>query len=252
MQHEHAVHVSARSAGGFFYEIECLYLLACDGGKSTIRHALHIPMQEVNLPGLLHPTARGTSKRHKRYAQKWLVVDTAQDEDKLVNVTFFCNPGRPAVTVPAPKDRRRWEFMLLPGEDEKDLLPVEVIQKLIQQTGASQRKGFTQKAQIERRAIYTFHAAIAKTLSKGRVFLLGRCLDPSDASFWGAGHEYAACVDVHNLCWKIQFVIREQFPSTLLETYHVERFLHTCQMIFLSALLGRMIMPTNKSIAFSA
>ena len=56
--------------------------------------------------------------------------------------------------------------------------------------------------------------------------------------------------DAHNLCWKIQLVIREQFPSTLLQTYHVERFPHTSQMIFYSSLLGRIIMPTNKSIAF--
>jgi 3-(3-hydroxy-phenyl)propionate hydroxylase len=143
VQYEHAVHISARSADGLFYDIECLYLLACDGGKSNIRHALGIPMQEVNLQGLLLPTARGNTKRNHRYAQKWLVVDTAQDEDKLVTVTFFCNPTRPAVTVPAPNSRRRWEFMLLPGEDVKDLLPVEVIQQLIQQTRASQRNGLT-------------------------------------------------------------------------------------------------------------
>jgi len=45
-------------------------------------------------------------------------------------------------------------------------------------------------------------------------------------------------------------VIREQFPSTILQTYHVERFPHTSQMIFYSSLLGRIIMPTNKLIAF--
>jgi 3-(3-hydroxy-phenyl)propionate hydroxylase len=45
-------------------------------------------------------------------------------------------------------------------------------------------------------------------------------------------------------------VIREQLPSTLLQTYHVERFPHTSQMIYYSSLLGRIIMPTNKSIAF--
>src|SRR2546425_73683 len=83
-QNAESVIVTVRAPGNVVKRIECAYLLACDGGKSGIRRALDIPML-------------GST-----YAQKWLVIDTLDDRDPSPIAKFFCNPSRPAVTVPAP------------------------------------------------------------------------------------------------------------------------------------------------------
>jgi len=56
-QTEQGVIVAVRTAEGNLNKITCAYLLACDGGKSSIRRALGIPMQ-------------GST-----FAQKWSVID---------------------------------------------------------------------------------------------------------------------------------------------------------------------------------
>ncbi len=49
--------VSIRTPEGALEQVQCEYLLACDGGKSSVRNALNIPLQ-------------GTT-----FAQRWLVID---------------------------------------------------------------------------------------------------------------------------------------------------------------------------------
>ncbi len=95
--------VSIRTSTGPLKKVRCSYLLACDGGGSTIRHSLNIPLQG------------------KTFGQKWLVIDSISDGNSPAVVKIFCNPQRPAVSIPAPHDGRRWEFMLLPGETEKEV-----------------------------------------------------------------------------------------------------------------------------------
>jgi 3-(3-hydroxy-phenyl)propionate hydroxylase len=179
--------------------------------------------------------------RGSAFSQKWLVIDTINDTDPSAVAVFFCNPRRPAVTVPAPHASRRWEFMLLPGEREEDLLRDEKIRSLIQQVGGSGNP------QIIRRYIYTFHAALAQTFSKGRVFLLGdaaHLLPP----FGGQGMN-CGLRDAHNLSWKLQMVLQGQASLALLDTFNQERQEHTAQLIWFSKFLGTIIMPTSKVLA---
>jgi 3-(3-hydroxy-phenyl)propionate hydroxylase len=223
-QHDTNVVLSVRTSEGFLKTYTCAYLLACDGAKSTIRRQLGIAM-------------RGST-----FAQKWLVIDTINDTDPSTVAVFFCNPKRPAVTVPAPHACRRWEFMLLPGEKEDELLHDERIRSLIQQVGGPRNP------QITRRQIYTFHAALAQTFSKGRVFLLGDAAHLMPP-FGGQGMN-CGLRDAHNLSWKLQMVLQGVASPALLETYSQECHKHVAELICFSKFLGTIIMPTSKALAF--
>ena len=222
-QTERGVLAQVRTPAGTQIEIECAYLAACDGAKSAVRRALGIPLL-------------GTT-----FAQKWLVVDCVQDEDSALVATFFCNPGRPAVTVPAPHKGRRWEFMALPGEQDEELLRTENVRAFIQQNGG------LESPHIIRQAIYTFHAVLARTFSKGRVFLLGDAAHLMPP-FGGQGMN-CGLRDAHNLSWKLAMVLQGQVSPALLGTYHLERHAHTGQMIWLSNFLGSIVMPTTRPAA---
>src|SRR5579883_945972 len=222
-QTEESVIISVRTSEGALKRFECACLLACDGGKSAIRHALNIPL-------------RGST-----FSEKWLVIDTVHDPDPTPVVKFFCNPERPAVTVPAPHDARRWEFMLLPGESEEDLTQPERICSLVRQHGGPS------DPQIQRAAIYTFYAALAPTFSRGRVFLLGdsaHLMPP----FGGQGMN-CGLRDAHNLAWKLWLVLQGRASSHLLASYTLERRAHARQMIDFSRFLGAIIMPTARPLA---
>src|SRR6266571_2776007 len=183
-QTEQGVLARVRTPEGAQVEIECAYLAACDGAKSSVR---------------------------------------------------------PAVTVPAPYKGRRWEFMVLPGEREEELLRTETVRALIQQNGGPDGP------HIMRQAIYTFHAVLAKTFSQGRVFLLGDAAHLMPP-FGGQGMN-CGLRDAHNLSWKLAMVLQGQASPKLLDTYHVERHAHTAQMIWLSNFLGSIVMPTARPAA---
>jgi len=227
-QTDSKVIVTMRTPAGTLQRVACSHLLACDGGRSTIRRILNIPM-------------RGTT-----FAQKWLVVDVISDEGedkpRPYKAMFFCNPERPAVTVPSPRKGRRWEFMLLPGEIEEKLLEEKNITTLIQQAGG------LAPSKIIRKTIYTFHATLAENFSKGRVFLLGDAAHMMPP-FGGQGLN-SGLRDAHNLTWKLSLYIHGLASKQILDTYHEERHRHVAQMIRFSTFLGNIVMSTKKPVAY--
>ncbi len=251
-QDEQEVKLSVHTSEDQHLQIRCDYVLACDGGKSTLRQQLGIRLRPPRLRDLISPHGRNGTLRSARQSQRWLVVDCTNDNDETAAAIFFCDPTRPAVSVPSPEKRRRWEFMLLPGENAADLLDNAVINKLIMQAKMGQQRDIQstttrEPAHIARKAIYTFHAMLATSFMQDRIFLLGDAAHLMPP-FGGQGMN-SGLRDAHNLCWKLVMVLRRQASVRLLETYQQERFPHVAQMIFFSSLLGKLIMPTNRLIA---
>ncbi|MCC6006562.1 MAG: FAD-dependent monooxygenase [Rhodobacteraceae bacterium] len=61
------------------------WVLACDGGRSPMRAALGIAMEG------------------QTYGQDWIVLDLARDPDQEPVSRFYCDAGRPQVSIPAPR-----------------------------------------------------------------------------------------------------------------------------------------------------
>ncbi|MDH4612301.1 bifunctional 3-(3-hydroxy-phenyl)propionate/3-hydroxycinnamic acid hydroxylase [Pseudomonas sp. BN102] len=216
---------SVRDQEGHTHFVRARYLVGADGASSRVR------------------TLIGQDFEGKTYAEDWLIVDAANRRQSAIDhVEFLCDPKRPAPHMPAPGGRERWEFMLHPGEKREEMESPESIAKLIAPRFDSR------ELQIERKAVYRFHARCCNSFSKGRIFLVGDAAHITPP-FVGQGL-VAGLRDVANLAWKLAWVLRGQASASVLSSYDEERQPHAKAMIDLAKLMGRLIMPRNKLAAF--
>src|SRR5208283_2949241 len=89
------------------------FVVACDGGTSATREAI------------------GARMVGSTYVERWLVIDAKIEKHGVDNITFFCDPRRPVVQLPAVGSRVRWEFMQLPGESPETLMRDDTIRTLL-------------------------------------------------------------------------------------------------------------------------
>lgn len=201
------------------------WLLACDGAGSGIRSRM------------------GVGFSGNTFVQKWVVADVFTDDPgtERPEVEFACDPARPAVTMPMPGGRRRWEFMLMPGDDEQAIVTPERLGELINSSG------WTADYQVERAVVYTFHARVADRWREGRIFLLGDAAHVTPP-FIGQGMN-SGIRDAGNLWWKIAAVESGTAEGSLLDTYEIERRSHVKEMIDLAVRLGGIIQTVNVRVA---
>lgn len=214
------VRLCVSGADGAVRRIDARYVVACDGGTSRVRERLGIAFEGSTFP------------------EKWLVVDVQDDDYPHREIRFFCDPKRPAVTLPVSKGRRRWEFLLLPGDDEARFADHDHARALILgRAGSAPRH-------IERSLVYTFHARIAEHFRAGRIFLAGDAAHLTPP-FAGQGLN-GGIRDAANLAWKLAAVCGGRMGEAILDTYDAERRAHTHAMTALAVRLGGAIMPTSR------
>jgi 3-(3-hydroxy-phenyl)propionate hydroxylase len=213
---------------GSIDDLDARYVVGCDGARSLVRRA--IGGRQIDL-GLHQP---------------WLVVDLLADPESPrtralpLHSLQFCDPARPMTLVNVNGRRRRWEIMLMPGDDPERLTDPDIFWPMIA------RWLGPDDAQIERSAVYTFHSVVQEGWRRGRLLLAGDSCHQTPP-FLGQGM-CAGMRDAANLAWKLAAVLQDGAPDGLLDTYESERRPHVTEFIELAVRLGAVIQATDPAI----
>ncbi|MBN8896690.1 MAG: bifunctional 3-(3-hydroxy-phenyl)propionate/3-hydroxycinnamic acid hydroxylase, partial [Rhodospirillales bacterium] len=194
------------------------FVVGCDGARSLVRRIMGAGLDDLG------------------FHERWLVVDVLlrRPRPDLGDWSIqFCNPARPATYVRGTGTRRRWEIALHEGEDAAAMEAPEQVWRLLAPWLRPD------DAELERAACYTFHSAVATGWRSGRLLLAGDACHLTPP-FLGQGM-CAGLRDVANLAWKLERVLRDLAPETLLDTYESERAPHVRAYIELAVRLGGLI-----------
>jgi 2-polyprenyl-6-methoxyphenol hydroxylase-like FAD-dependent oxidoreductase len=199
------------------------WLVGCDGANSQVREWLGIPTTDLG------------------FHYDWLVVNLRWKpgfEGSFGGLRQTLYPGRPTTMTPAGRHRRRWEFMLMPGEDRQRMAEEATAWTLLEPFGVT-----PEMAVLERHAVYTFQARWADH------WRVGRCLIAGDAAhlmppFMAQGM-CSGIRDAASLAWRLPMVLRHMAPPTLLDSYTTERLPHVKHLIRGSVANGRIFCMTH-------
>ena len=222
-----SVSLSVRATDGVESTVTARWVVGCCGARSFARKAIGVGHEDL------------------AFDEPWLVLDVLvdgsnPDEPRTLQV---CDPARPYTVVPMPLPRRRYEFMLLPGETADDMMNPQRIDALLSPHFPDGG------VRVERAAVYTFHGLIAEHWRAGRH---GRVMLAGDAAhqmppFLGQGM-CSGVRDAVNLAWKLRSVI-DGADASLLDTYQAERSPHVRTIVEAAVGFGRVICTLDPDIA---
>jgi 3-(3-hydroxy-phenyl)propionate hydroxylase len=203
---EHADHVALRvQQPGRAYALRAGWVVACDGGRSSVREALGLRLQ-------------GTA-----YEGRYVVADIALRCDlPTERLAWFDPPSNPGSTIlmhRQPDDIWRIDYQLRDDEDgEAAVRPEQVLPRV--------------DAHLRMIGLGADWSPIWITLYKANALTLeryrhGRCLFAGDAAhlvpIFGVRGANSTIDDADNLAWKLALVARGRAPPDLLDSYSSER-----------------------------
>ena len=132
-------------------DVRARWVVGCDGARSLVRDTIGCAQLDLGLH------------------QPWLVVDVMLQRDVALPAPTvqFCDPARPATFVNVTGRRRRWEIMLMPGDDAQTITQPERMWELLA------RWIHPGDATLVRAAVYTFHSLIAERWRDRRLLIAG-------------------------------------------------------------------------------
>lgn len=227
---DHRALIKAKDCvSGMEHSFQARYVVGCDGARSFVRRRI------------------GSSVEDLGSHQPWLVVDLLLNlESPAVQAlpeysVQWCDPERPMTFFWVGGNRRRWEIMLMPGDDPARMIEPATFWPLLSRwLGPAD-------AELERSAVYTFHSLLAEGWRCGPLLLAGDSCHQMPP-FLGQGL-CAGLRDAVNLAWKLEAIIKNRGAPSLLNSYESERRPHVRAFIDLAIDLGAIIQATDKDAA---
>ncbi len=206
-------------------EVRSRYLVGCDGAWSPVREASGAKLQDL------------------AFDETWLVLDIEVAADnKLPTInTQYCDPQRPTTYVIMGNSRRRFEFMLKPGETTETMLSDAAIAHLL---APWDTHGLVH---VERKAVYRFHALIADRWRHERVLIAGDAAHQMPP-FAGQGM-CSGIRDAAALAWRLPLAAASADPAHLLDSYQAERDPHVRTITDAAIATGRVVCTLDPAMA---
>jgi 3-(3-hydroxy-phenyl)propionate hydroxylase len=223
-EREDEVQLSITGPDGSPLRLRTKWLAGCDGGRSLARK--HVGAELIG----------------ETYGEKWLIVDLADTKERMRQTRVLCNPDRPAICLPGPDNKRRYEFMLHKGEVDEEMEKLDNVKRLLRENGPDEN------ATIVRRQVYHFHARVCDKWRTKRVFLAGDAAHLTPP-FAGQGMN-SGVRDAHALSWRLIAVTRGDLGPGIFDSYPSERAPHARSLIEMAQNIGKVMMPTSHVQAF--
>jgi hypothetical protein len=174
------------------------------------------------------------------FNRDWLVVDVLPHTYPTW-LPYACQrlgPDRPTTLVPAGPGRRRWEFMILPSDEDAVVDTDETSWRLLQAWNIH-----PDNADLVRHARYTFRGRWSDQWRMGRVILAGDAAHQMPP-FLGQGIN-SGIRDAANLSWRIALLVKGEGKDSLLDDYVAERSAQVAQIVRDTVAIGQFICMTD-------
>jgi 3-(3-hydroxy-phenyl)propionate hydroxylase len=183
------------------YRIGANYVVACDGARSSLRQMV------------------GADFAGQVFEDQFLIADVRMTAEFPTERWFWFDPpfhaGRSALLHKQPDDVWRIDLQLNPDADPvKEKLPENVRPRIARMLGHD-------KFDFEWISLYKFQCRRMDKFIHGRVVFAGDAAH--QVSPFGARGANSGLEDAENLAWKLDRVLSQTSPESLLESYHIER-----------------------------